>query len=275
MKAYGANAASVCGELLFPELLHQPGPAQRRPVREHHGRSHPPSDTSVAGAFIYDNIPLRAPLLASEEEHEPIHRVDLLRRMLLHQQAGEEEEDHAWPVSGEPCLHRAARRRGGIKKEGPPVVTFPFDAPRGIYDPHFTYLAYRTLRTLFCLGNPCIREAQDEPPSQEAQDREHAEQAQIGEQVEKQLSSPSISPSSAAHVAVPSTALTTPSRVKKQGRHAHVHCILSLHTVGITCFADRYPEERKKDWFSLRRPEPRHDASCKLWQAAGQCFHIL
>ena len=71
------------------------------------------SDTSVAGAFIYDNIPLR------EEEHEPIHRVDLLRRMLLHQQAGEEEEDHAWPVSGEPCLHRAARRRGGIKKEGP------------------------------------------------------------------------------------------------------------------------------------------------------------
>ena len=60
MKAYGANAASVCGELLFPELLHQPGPAQRRPVREHHGRSHPPSDTSVAGAFIYDNIPLRA-----------------------------------------------------------------------------------------------------------------------------------------------------------------------------------------------------------------------
>ena len=140
MKAYGANAASVCGELLFPELLHQPGPAQRRPVREHHGRSHPPSDTSVAGAFIYDNIPLRAPLLASEEEHEPIHRVDLLRRMLLHQQAGEEEEDHAWPVSGEPCLHRAARRRGGIKKEGPPVVTFPFDAPRGIYDPHFTSL---------------------------------------------------------------------------------------------------------------------------------------
>ena len=118
-------------------------------------------------------------------------------------------------------------------------------------------------------------EAQDEPPSQEAQDREHAEPAQIGEQVEKQLSSPSISPSSAAHVAVPSTALTTPSRVKKQGRHAHVHCILSLHTVGITCFADRYPEERKKDWFSLRRPEPRHDASCKLWQAAGQCFHIL
>ena len=76
-----------------------------------------------------------------EEEHEPIHRVDLLRRMLLHQQAGEEEEDHAWPVSGEPCLHRAARRRGGIKKEGPPVVTFPFDAPRGIYDPHFTSLA--------------------------------------------------------------------------------------------------------------------------------------
>ena len=52
------------------------------------------SDTSVAGAFIYDNIPLRAPLLASEEEHEPIHRVDLLRRMLLHQQAGEEEKAH-------------------------------------------------------------------------------------------------------------------------------------------------------------------------------------
>ena len=126
MKAYGANAASVCGELLFPELLHQPGPAQRRPVREHHGRSHPPSDTSVAGAFIYDNIPLRAeskrrfwPHSEEEHEQEPIHRVDLLRRMLLHQQAGEEEEDHALPVSGEPCLHRAARRRGGIKKEGP------------------------------------------------------------------------------------------------------------------------------------------------------------
>ena len=84
------------------------------------------SDTSVAGAFIYDNIPLRAPLLASEEEHEPIHRVDLLRRMLLHQQAGEEEEDHAWPVSGEPCLHRAARRRGGIKKEGPRHLWSPF-----------------------------------------------------------------------------------------------------------------------------------------------------
>ena len=29
-----------------------------------------------------------------EEEHEPIHRVDLLRRMLLHQQAGEEEKAH-------------------------------------------------------------------------------------------------------------------------------------------------------------------------------------
>ena len=54
----------------------------------------------------------------------------------------------------------------------------------------FMVLTYRTLPTL-CLGNPCIREAQDEPPSQEAQDREHAEQAQIGEQVEKQLSSPS------------------------------------------------------------------------------------
>ena len=87
-----------------------------------------------------------------------------------------------------------------------------------------------------CLGNPCIREAQDEPPSQEAQDREHAEQAQIGEQVEKQLSSPSISPSSAAHVAVPSTALTTPSRVKsKVGMPmftAYCHCILlALHAL--------------------------------------------
>ena len=79
-------------------------------------------------------------------------------------------------------------------------------------------------------------EAQDEPPSQEAQDREHAEQAQIGEQVEKQLSSPSISPSSAAHVAVPSTALTTPSRVKsKVGMPmftAYCHCILlALHAL--------------------------------------------
>ena len=133
MKAYGANAASVCAaNFCFRNFCINQGRLSDDQyvniIVDHIRRS----DTSVAGAFIYDNIPLRAPLLASEEEHEPIHRVDLLRRMLLHQQAGEEEEDHAWPVSGEPCLHRAARRRGGIKKEGPPVVTFPFDAPRGI-----------------------------------------------------------------------------------------------------------------------------------------------
>ena len=71
-------------------------------------------------------------------------------------------------------------------------------------------------------------EAQDEPPSQEAQGREHAEQAQIGEQVEKQLSSPSISPSSAAHVARRKFGITWPMRRRKRTPPSHATTCIAL-----------------------------------------------
>ena len=77
------------GEVLFRELPRRPGRAQRQPILHiRFGNAYP-----VSGEPCLHRVARRGGI--EEHEQESIHRgVHLLRRMLLHQQAGEEEKAH-------------------------------------------------------------------------------------------------------------------------------------------------------------------------------------